>query len=185
MISIIGLKHDLQFRQNNIDQTAAAVQEENSRAFLPYLEGLLLSKEIQVAGEEGGIGLVLNEFIKERFNCEKTFLQEVIANTGIEYFQFDLPRDQLKIYNIRPNLENILKNKSQVPGEDRERWFYKIISQKIPREANGLIIIGLDHMLNLANVLTSNSYTTKCIDATKFSWYKDPQQAALNNFFNT
>jgi hypothetical protein len=193
MILIVGIKHDLQWKWNydreswtphSLVDIATKVYEENLRHYLPWLEDLIDKNRVEIVGEEAGAGMFLEELLKEH-NCQLTFLQEIANQRSVKYFRFDLPRDQLSRFGIKPELADYKRKEQGFSCDERmrffkerEKWFHKKITSSIRKEQNGLVILGAKHLRPLELSLQQSGYEVVGQDVTCFEWYKDPTDEA-------
>jgi hypothetical protein len=188
MIVLVGIKHDLQWKWKYKNDIEIEVYGQNLLQYLPWLDESVDKNQTQIVGEEAGAGMFLEDVLQEH-GCQFTFLQEIANKRTLKYFCFDLPREELCGFGIKPELTDYRRKEGAFSAEDRdifwkerERWFHKTITASIRKDQNGLAILGVKHLPALRLSLQQSGYEVIEQDVTQFQWYKDPTDEAHRRF---
>jgi len=125
----------------------------------------------------------------QEHGCQFTFLQAIANKRSLEYFRFDLPREQLCSFGIKPELTDYREKEGGFSAEERqkfwkerEKWFHKTMTASICKDQNGLAILGVKHLQPLRLSLQQSGYKVIEQDVSQFVWYKDPTDEAHRRF---
>ncbi len=163
----------------------------NFKEFIPFLENFVKTNNISIVAEEAGEGIILNDLLKRK-GVAHTILQDIARRFNLRYFQFDMPKEELKSYVKQPVETEIRLYRNRLAAEDklkewetkRENSFAVAIKRMVKQEDSALLLMGSVHMEPVKKSLCNSDYKVTCHDTTQEKWYKQPNKEFWKEWFN-